>query len=47
MPRPFNHDLHIVLPRFQCQFTQNIEFAELRGIVGFGQAAGTLAIAQR
>ena len=46
MAGAFNHHLHIVLPCFGGQFAQCVQLAELRGIVGIGNAAGAQAVAQ-
>ena len=43
----FDHDLHVVFPGFLGEFTQSLQFGELRFVAGVGNAAGTQAIAQR
>jgi hypothetical protein len=43
----FDHGLHVVLPRDLGQLAQRFQLAELRGVVGVGDAAGTQAVAQR
>ncbi len=43
----FNHHLNIVLPRFGGELAQGVQFAELRFIVGIGNAARAQAVAQR
>ena len=47
MARAFDHHLDIVLPGLPGQFAQRLQFGELRGIAGVGEAAGTQAVAQR
>ena len=46
MAGAFNHHLHIVLPRFGGELAQGVQFAELRFIVGIGNAARAQAVAQ-
>jgi len=40
-----DHHLHIVLPGDLRQLAQSFELAELGGVIGIGDAAGTQAIA--
>ena len=47
MAGPFDHHLASIFPRDLRQFAEGFEFAQLRFVVGVGDAAGTQAVAQR
>ena len=47
MAGPFNHHLHIVLPRDLREFPKRFQLAQLRRIIGVINRAGAQAIAQR
>ena len=47
MPRSFDHDLHVMIPRTLGEFAQCHEFGELSGIIRISQAARTQTIPQR
>ena len=44
VPRPLVHHLHVVLPGDAGQLALHLELAELRGVVGVGDAAGPQAV---
>ena len=46
MARAFDDDLHVVCPRFLGELAQNIEFEELRPVVGVVYRTGTHTVAQ-
>jgi hypothetical protein len=46
VPRPFHHDLDVVLPGPLGQLSQGVQFGELRGVVGVGRRARPEAVAQ-
>jgi hypothetical protein len=46
VPRPFDHHLNVMGPRFQRQFTQHFELTELGFVVGVVQTPGPQPVAQ-
>jgi hypothetical protein len=46
-PGSFDHHLNIMGPRFQRQFTQHFQLAELGVVVGVVQTPGPQTVAQR
>ena len=46
MPRALHHDLHVELPGPLGQFSQGVQFGELRGVVGVRRRARPQAVAQ-
>ncbi len=47
MARPFDHRLHVVLPRHLRELAQRAQLGHLRVVVGVGQRARAQAVAQR
>jgi hypothetical protein len=47
VPRPFDHHLHVVLPGDLGQLTEGFQLAELRFIIGVGDASRPQTVTQR
>ncbi len=47
MARAFDHHLHVVFPRHLRQFTQGLQFGQLRFVIGVVNRAGAQAVAER
>ena len=47
MPRPFDHDLHVMVPRALGELAKGHEFGNLGGVVRIREASGPQTVTKR